>query len=524
MACRNFFRNLILERQEKDLIEDKAFQQKISYLFKAGNDKAKFALLRLDYDLSPFGYSTFRKNLWKAIIKLFPDRSFWYDEIFLITSVFSDKRLDMCLEALRDSQNITDKEQLKQFYLKVAIHLCNVGYSAERWDPEKGLEYWQKTFEIQDSLTAVDYLYRACDDENFAQYIYNQKSGFVYNDYAISLERISKVDKAIEQYRYALHFKEDNFSSEEYVGYLKTNLDRSISITRHNLAALLILRGNYVEGIDLFNLAILIRAQNRMLPAVTTSLNLFNNLFEFTYLPDMVNFFYYLDIVTKQPNSPQARIEYLEKCFTYYLAVTDYEKAEAVEHELAILRESHQTSHLDSFKLWRNRVRLALLKQEDELALNSLNLALKMLREYGEWRIFVRAGTNYFKFWENAAKVYLVTEQFGKAKEILWPKLRDWFEEYKLNGFLPRFFDLQAQFYERMNQPDEASRLRQDSAHLIEIGRKAISLKCFPPEVIQYLNYIVESSKDGQLMEMYHGVRERLTRGFVPEHKTLSDD
>ncbi len=145
-----------------------------------------------------------------------------------------------------------------------------------------------------------------------------------------------------------------------------------------------------------------------------------------------------------------------------------------------------------------------------------LEKALAIIDENTEKKTIQKAGRRYFGFWTRALESRLFQNDLVKAKEVV-NSLNAWFGHYHFQGLLPRFNELLAEFYEKSGNTEKVAHYESLSAEQIKEGLRAIAGKHFTKEVVHYMDFLVESSEDEQLTDMYGKVRCRLASGLFPE-------
>ncbi len=519
IACRKYLREKYLFHYGKDPMQEDIIKSKFKMMFKNGNDAAKHALIRFDGDITGVVHDGIQKDIWSDIINELPPDSYWYDEIIRNKTVeFSSGTtfLDVLKQRVQQPENFSCINHLRGFYFRLGIRLCTPAYSNKFFNPVEGFEYLDKAKNILESMTAQDLLESSCKDIKFAEYQLNRLKGFFFNDYGISLRRIGKIDDAINYYNKALDFY-DSIVSQEKESYLRNKISGSISTTSHNLAHLMTLRGNNSEALHLYDRSLLIRVENGRNISINNTLLQLNYIFHDLLLKDLYTFIQYFIHFNDNPQILSDRITNLERYRDYLFTVQDYSQAETAIDELISLRLSKKNkSYVTDFENFQDKLSLLVLQKKKTEALTILKNILSIIEQNKDDKTIVIASRDYYDFWEDAAQTYLLNDQIDNSDKII-QKLSSWFENYRFSGLMPRYCELKAKYCDQIGQTGEAKRFRSEANRLINEGCKAIADKHFPPEVMQYLDYLVESSDDSKLKEMYDSVKDDLAHGFCPK-------
>jgi len=516
LSCRKYLREKYLFHYGKDPIQEDIIKNKFKMMFKNGNDAARHALIRFEGDITGVVHDGIKKDIWSEIVNELPSNSYWHDEIIRSTNVeFSSgvNLLDVLKQRVQRPESFSCINHLRGFYFKLGVRLCTPEYSNKLFNPVEGFEYIEKAKDILESMTAQDLLDSSCNDRGFAEYQLNRLKGFFFNDYGISLRRIGKIDDAINYYKKGLDFYE-RIVSHEKESYLKNKIDGSISATSHNLAHLMTLRGNYLEALKLFDRSLLIRVENGRNISINNTLLQLNYIFQDLLLKDLYAFIQYFIYLNENPQILSDKITNFVRYRDYLLAVHDYSQAETAIDELISLRlKKKDKSYVTDFKNCQDKLNLLVLQKKKSEALTVLENILSIIEQNKDDRTIVIASRDYYDFWEDAANTYLLNDQIDNSKRVI-DKLSSWFENYKFSGLMPRYCELKAKYCDQIGQPKKADELSKEAKRLINEGCKAIADKHFPKEVMQYLDYLVESSDDSKLKKMYDNVRESLATGF----------
>lgn len=518
IACRSFLREMVTARSERDILVDYTFRKRFIKLFLYGNNFARYGLLNLSDDLSGFGYTQLKEELWDEIIANFSIGDDWFDEIMINTLSLKKQRLDISLKRIQALHKYTDtnkKRYLRRYYHIAGVIYCTVENSKEIFDSRKGLELLGNAMEILESTIPAELLSISYMDIKYAQYRLSHLKGAFLNDYAISLRRAGEIDVALDYYHRAINIYEFNIDQIQ-VPFLRNRLFRSIALTKHNLGHLMVLRGNYPKAVELFNDAILFRAKNRMRSAFLVTLEQILFMLYDLNLKSLSIFLRYLlhVLISENQLSRRTKISSYGYHFDYLLEICDLDQAQSVAENMESLRKE-ESSYANLFCVHRDNMKVSIAQQKEDMALTHLEAALAILSKHDEGNIMYKSGRNYFTFWGAAVKACLLNKQFDRAGSFLFEKIEPWFKEYDFKSLLPRFYELEALYKESRGDNDKANKLRALSNALIEEGQKTISQYKLPGEAMQYLDYLVEIKGDDNLSLMYKNVRERLAHGFV---------
>ncbi|HQN20316.1 MAG TPA: tetratricopeptide repeat protein, partial [Syntrophobacteraceae bacterium] len=427
IACRVFLRDWIRQRSPKDLLEDGVFLKRMEDLFVEGNDAARYALLRLQGDLTGYGCDEFKYQFSDRIIAHFMPGEYWFEEVLKTTQALRDQRLDLFLERLKSPDSAHCINHLRAYYLVSGIRLCRVDLA--RFNSGFGLELLRKSQELLESMTVDDLLASSCNDPAFAQYRLNALKRSFFNDYAISCRRAGRIDNAIQGYEQALQFNRE-LAAAEPNPFFKDRILSSIGTNSHNLAYVLSMKGSFAESVELYTRAIEIRAASRKKSAVTVSLNLLNDLFDDVRLPKIPRYLTYFVYCLRDPQTDKDRIINLRTFLGFLLDNSELDRAQDVLTQLVSLHMKNKESHIDQFRIEKDYMRVSLAKKEGGEAAKHLEAALAVLDQHQEENTFSASGRSYFEFWEKAAQIFLLNEEFAKSDEVITNRLEAWIARY----------------------------------------------------------------------------------------------
>ena len=521
IACRIFLRDMVRKRPLGELLKDETFLIKFEDLFIAGNDAARYGLLRFDGNLSGYGYVEFRKTIWDRIITHFKPGECWFEEILRRTGVLEDTRFDLFMERIQSRESAFCRDHLRAYYYNCGIRLCTVSDAKERFDPILGLEMLSKSRELLEAMSPEELLSSSCNDGQYSQYCLNTRKRTFYNGYAISCRRVGRIDDAINGYQETLRFKDELVSTEKN-SFCREQVQDSIGTTQHNLAYILAMRGEYAKAADLFMQALLVRAKNREKTAVILTLKLLDDLFEDTRLDQLSQYIKYFIFGVRNPQTAKGRKINCGTLLSYLLqnSNSDLGKAQETLEEMVSLRGQEKQSHLGHFHTKKDYLKLALAQRRGEDALCHLKHAMDIFKTHGEQKTHDICGRAFMNFWEIAARTHLLNDQFPEIKIVLFERLEPWISQHGFNAFLPRLQELQAEYHFKTGNHAQAETCRAKVAQQIYKARLSIADKRFPEELLQYMSYLIENSGNQELANMHSGILDRLKNGFAPEYLT----
>ena len=514
IACRYFLKELIIAKPQKVQLEDRSLMEVVVDIFLKGNEAARFALFRFNSDLSGYGYGEWKKHLWDKIVRHFREGDWWLDRTIISSSAGSlrKERLDIAerrIPVYQNPQNFDEKRFLLRYSEIAGIILCKV---RERFDPDHGLKLLRQAMEIHDTIVPDDYLPMACNDPQFARYLYVVRKASLYNNYAISLRRTGFLNEAVEYYNKALTYHEKN-DSHEFPDHLRFRIRNSINLNGHNVGHIHVLLGRFDEAFDLLLETLEFRAASGQQIGFNSTLLQLIFLFEDLELYQLSAFFRTLLYSIRQPITPDGKTTREFAQFIFFLRSGQIKQAKELLVRLEELRGEKKQTPIIRFRTVRDRFRIAVAEKKEKNAVTLFKECLNILKKNDEWHIMTVPDREYFNFWETAVKARLLHQDVKGAEDLIKTKFVPWFERFQLVGLRPRFLRLEAIISEYQGDTAKAAHLRAEGEKLLGEGRKQLAGRYFSGKLMRHLDYLVDNCRDEKLTHLYGTIRDRLTPG-----------